>query len=89
MSKRILILVLIVILFLATNPTEEEYAAFVVNHELGDYSNGLTKAIGVPLVKSVTATTNYYIGTTFTTSIDKDHPIVVIGFLKKIFIKVN
>lgn len=89
MRKRFIIPVLILILLAATNPSEDEYAAFVINYKLGDYSNGITKAIGVHLLKSVTTTNDYFIGTIFTTVIDRDHPIVVIGFLKKLFIKIS
>jgi hypothetical protein len=89
MRKRFIIPVFIIILLAATNPSEDEYAAFAVNHKLGHYSNRITQAIGVPLLKSVTTTKDYFIATRFTTVIDQDHPIIVIGFLKKLFIKIS
>lgn len=88
-NKILLLIIIVLVMFSVSNPKKEDFVEYKVKsineHELigNEFTSGLTKLIGKPLISATTERKNFLIFSVYTTSDNNQY----IGFLKRYFIE--
>jgi hypothetical protein len=87
--RTLLLLTVIAVGMLATNPTSEEYISWLkeqVQNSRGAMSDPLAKGLfallGGPIIAASTSRANYLLFSVFNTQLDANHRIEVVGVVK-------
>jgi hypothetical protein len=84
--RTIIVVLLLAILMAVTNPTKEEYVAWVQEQAMeqseGIIEKGLLSWFGEGQVRNSTTVNNYVVFTLFQTKIDKKNTLTTIGIFK-------